>query len=337
MNPFESKSIFVWEVPTLAGGDLGKIATFDPAVLIKLLTDGNFESVWLKCANGNGVFTLPTNPFKAWSGRPNVSRTLVDALHAAGFGVGGWGFCSGIDADGEGAIAASQVAALDLDGWIWDVEGDFEAWTDAHDPTLGKNRAGKLLGTYKKKIVKSVPTGLCSWAEWKDPTPGVNRPWHNQPMASFFMANATYSVNYFLPMCYWSRVDANGKPVPTTAGDATWLLGVAMAQAKAFTSSPIIPIGRAYTGDEGIVTPESMAAFDVAARAAGVKGLNWWSLDNAISITPTIMPTLAAMPKFNGPIVVPDPDPEPQPKTIEERLTAVEADVLAIKKKLGMI
>lgn len=322
---FEKKSIFVWNVPSIEGGD--------PAKIVRLLQDGGFEAVWIKAADGPYVFQPSFGAFPFWLRRPNVSPVLVDALHAAGIAVGGWGFCYGTDGDGEGRIAAQQVAALNLDGWGWNVEGQFEAFTDPSNPSVGISRAGKVVGTYKKTMTRQVPTALISWAQWKDPTPGLNRPWHNKPMAQFFMENTTLACDYAMPMAYWSRLGADRKPVPTVAEDAALLLRRSVAGWHEFTQKPIIPIGRAYTGDSGIVTPDSVIGFDSAARSMGLPGQSWWVLDSVKDMA-TIWGTLRMV---NGRVDIPPVDPDPPvPMTFEERFQAIERDIVAIKKKLNM-
>lgn len=330
MNPFERKSIFIWNVPSIAGGN--------PAGIRDLLQKGGFEAVFIKAAQGGSLFYPGSVAFPSWDS-PNLNRDLVDVLHEAGIAVAGWGFCTGFDGDVEGHIAAEQVVNLGLDGWGFDVEGAFEAWTDTHDPTMGIQRAGKVLGSWKKHpLVQGIPTALISWARWHDPAPGVNRPWHNEPMAKFWMGAGF--CDYGMPMVYEQRYGADGKPVPSTAGTTQLLLSETLLQWQEFTDKPIIPIGRAYVGDGGIPSAESVLGLDQLAREDSLKGLSWWGLDWLKDLPPVWDAIASTAPFGDGvpaPAPVPLPAPEPPPpQTLEERITALEADMLAVKKKLGL-
>lgn len=328
MNPFEAKSICIWNVPSNAGGD--------PAGIVAMLKDGGFEAVWIKCAQDGAIFYPSSTAFPTWK-KPNISTALVSALHAAGIAVGGWGFCSAGSGDPYGLIAAMMVRDFDLDGWGFNVEGAFEAWTDAHDPTAGVNRAGQLVGTYKRNVNKVVPIGLISWARWHDPTPNTNRPWHNEPMAKFFMTNPTYAMDYGMPMVYEAKVGSDGKPVPSDANTIDTVLSQTLAQWMAISGKPLVPIGRAWIGDGGIPSAESVLEFSELGRASSlVKGLSWWGLD-WVQDLPAEWSILKAVPKFGVPSEPPPPPPPPPVLTIEQRLAALEADVLLIKKKLGMV
>lgn len=325
MNPFERKSIFIWNVPGIAGGDSAGIRD--------LLKQGGFEAVFIKAAQGGNIFHPASLPFPDWN-KPNLNRDLVDVLHEAGIAVAGWGFCMGVDGDAEGRIAAQQVIDLGLDGWGFDIEGAFEAWGDDHDPTVGIRRAGKVIGSWKKNpLVAGIPTALISWARWRDPTPGVNRPWHNEPMAKFWMGDGF--CDYGMPMCYEQKYGTDG-PVPSDASSTQSLLSESLLQWREFTDKPIIPIGRAYIGNGGIPSAESVSGFDQLARQEALKGVSWWGLD-WLKDLPPVWEAVASTAPFGTGLPAPTPLPEPlPPPTLEERIAALEADMSTVKKKLGL-
>lgn len=295
MTAFHGKSIFIWNVPAILGGDPVKIALW--------LLEHGFTSVMVKAADGPYVFYPSWSAFPNWLtsmlklGRPNVDRDFVQALHAYGIDVIGWGFNYGRKGDGEGRIAAQQCDALGLDGWIFDVEGEFENRKTA----IGD--AGKVVGTFNKTIISKVPTCYCGWAEYWSPT---GSRWHNAELAQFFMSFCDVGMI----MLYWGTKGANGKPVVTPPAKVESMLINSLKQWNKITSKPVIPAGRAYTGDGGIASPESILAFGALARQV-LQGVSYWVLDHAIKML-AISDALDQTPGWGEPLP-PPPDPTPVP------------------------
>jgi len=287
-KPFERKSIFIWNVPAIEGGDPQKIAA--------LLKYHGFNSVMPKCADGVSVQKPGVLSFPLWLGKPNVDKTFVDVMHANDIAVIGWGFNYGTNGDGEGRIAAQQCDALGLDGWVYDVEGNFENYSDC------VARAGQCVGTFRKTIVNSVPTALCTWSHFKSPSGGT---WHSTSLPRFWAG----FVDYFMPMIYWAKLDANSKPVVMNDAQIETYVAGSFDQWRTYVGDkPIVPAGRAYTGDGNVVIPENIVAFDDYAHDLGAKGITYWVLDSAQKI-PAVMSVLKAL---NGQ-VIPEPDPTPDP------------------------
>ena len=282
MDVFEGKSIFIWNTPSIFDGNPQKIAA--------LLRTGGFKTAIFKAAQGDFVFVPPIFPFARWMRKPNVSADLVKALHDVDIKVAGFGFCFGTDPEGEGTIAAQLVDSLDLDGWVWDVEDSFEIFIN-NDPNPGFERAKRLIGSYVENRTTTVPTTFCSWARWRDPRQNLDRPWHNVQMAGLFMAFCDYGM----PMCYWSRFGYDGKPVKALPADATGLLAETIKQWAPVTDKPLIPVGRAYTGNGGFANGAVATAFDAYARANNLRGVSWWGLDWAKNI-PEVWAALTRMP-----------------------------------------
>jgi len=272
-NPFFSKAIFSWNVPGVDGGDPNKFAD-------RLKTAG-FEAVYLKMANGNLVFKPSLLAYPTWG--ENVRQALVDALRARGIKVIGWQFNYGVDIPGEAAVAIAQSKRFNVDGWVFDVEGRFESNTNA------VQNAYTLTSAYRAAL-PDMPLAFCSWAQWRSPNQELNTLWHNERMASAFMERCDVGM----PMMYWEG---------STPSTAVWLLNESVRLWQNVTNKPLIPTGRAYTGDGGTISAAAITAFADAARAKGMKGLSWWVLDSAVKDS-AAWGALAAIPGL-APVVTP--------------------------------
>lgn len=297
-NIFKGKSFFAWNVPALFGGDPVKIALW-------LIAHG-FTSIIVKAADGGYIFYPSWSAFPNWLtsmlklGRANVDKNFVDVLHSYGLLVFGWGFNYGRDPEAEGKVAAEQCNALGLDGWVVDIESEFENRSSA----IGD--AGKFIGKFRQYIIKPVPLAYCGWAEFFSPK-GVR--WHNIELAKFFMGLPEFTCG--IPMFYWDSYDAAGKPIPTPGIVVQSELRNILKQ-WGFTGKAIMPAGRAYTGDGGIASVESILAFGSLAREL-CAGATYWVMDQAIKM-PTIVDALGLTPGWNQePTPVPVPVPEPIP------------------------
>ena len=245
---FETKAIFSWNVPAFAGGD--------PAKFADKLKAAGFEAVYLKMAEGAYVFKPAWLRYPTWG--ENVKQALIDALRSRGIKVIGWQFNYGIDILGEANTAIAQSLRFDLDGWIFDVESKFEANAAAVANAY-------ILSNKFKTACPDIPLALCSWAQWRSPTGAT---WHNERMASAFMERCDVGM----PMMYWSG---------DSAERAIWLLNESSRLWKNITYKPLVPVGRAYTGDGGTISPAAIKAFAAEVKRVGLKGISWWALDSA--------------------------------------------------------
>lgn len=265
MNPFFTKSIFSWNVPGVDGGDPSKFADHVQAA--------GFEAVYLKMAGGNLVFKPSLFVYPTWG--ENVRQALVEALRSRGIKVIGWQFNYGYDIPGEAAVAISQSKRFNVDGWVFDVESKFEANINA------VQNAAALANTYRAAL-PDMPLAFCSWAQWRHPT--TNALWHNEKMASVFMEKCDVGM----PMMYWEG---------SAPANALWLLKESTRLWRNLTNKPLVPAGRAYTGDGGTISPTAIIEFANAAKANGLKGLSWWVLDSAVKDS-AAWGALAATPKL---------------------------------------
>lgn len=271
MNPFFRKTIFLWQVPAIAGGKPGEVAD--------RLSNAGFEGVIVKVADG--PYAYKSNVV-GWT--ENLSLALVDALHGRGIAVMGYGFLYGANPTGEADIAIVQTHRYGLDGYVFDVEGQFDSRSNA------EANAYAVMARYRKSC-PTTPTAFCSWALWKSPRSGAT--WHPVAVAKAFMQ----SCDVAMPMVYWGG---------ETPAEALAWLKPCLAQWQQITDKPIIPAGRAYIGDGGKARPDAVRAFAQTVREAGLKGISWWSMQHAMAI-PEVWAELAASPGFASPA---DPTPE---------------------------
>ncbi len=283
MNPFFTKAIFSHNIPAIDGGNPDRFAD--------RLKAAGFEAVYLKAADGGYPFTPNRLTYLGWG--ENVRQEIVDALHARGIKVIGWQFNYGYDIATEINIATSQTLRFGLDGWIFDVESKFE--TNA----AAVSNAYALCSGYRAKC-PTIPLGFCSWAQWRSST-GIL--WHNENMGKAFMEKCDIG----LPMMYWGG---------SIASNAVWLLNESLRLWKNITNKPIIPVGRAYTGDSGYINADAIKGFAAEVRAKQLPGLSWWYLDGAVKDA-NAWAALASIPGFA-------PIPEPPPVVTLPELTLEE-------------
>lgn len=277
------KGIFLWQVHRVEGGEPSRIAP--------ILKEASISRIDVKVAQEDRVYHV----FNGLKWVPNVKRDWVRAMQGLGFKIWGWGFIHGDKPEGEGMIGASQVAELGLDGYIFDAEGKFEKHTDC------SNRAYRTAKAFTDNA-PGVPSGLTSWPLWRNPWDG--RHWHNENMAIPFMD----ALDYAVPMTYWW----NGHAI-------LWLEKSIEQWHNLVTDKPIVPAGRAYSGEGlGTISPAEMKAWGLRVRELGLLGESWWELRIALKKT-EVWEVIKNLPAF-------DSDPLPVTHSIE--LTQFEMDAL---------
>ncbi len=262
-KPFERKSIFLWQVPYVMGGKPDDIAAE--------LRKAGFEAVIVKVADGQFAYRPP---IYGWS--ENLSAQLVTALRAKNIAVIGYGFMYGANPTGEADQAIVQTNKYNLDGYVFDVEGQFDSRSNA------EANAYALMSRYRKSC-PDTPRAFCSWALWRSPKTGST--WHPLPVARAFMQFCDVGM----PMIYWGG---------ETSQDASWWLTNSLMQWRAITDKPIIPAGRAYHGDGGKALSVAIQSFEKGVRSADLHGITWWSMQHALAL-PEIWATLGAMQGFS--------------------------------------
>lgn len=228
------------------------------------LLDAKFEAAYLHSVN-----------LSSWR---TVSRVeLAKSLKQAGIKVYAAAAIYGYSPAQEGQRAAQIVTEYGLDGFVFDAEATFDA-----QETPDSN-AVHVLTNYKAMTDK--PCAWCWWAYYKSPTTGGG--WHpvNVLRAAMQYADAG------MPMAYWWG---------SSADSAAAFVQNSIAQWRQVTDKPMVPAGRAYTGDDGTATPAGIAAFEAKARALGAVGVCWWSMEHAVKLS-GVWDALTNLPGFaNG-------------------------------------
>lgn len=272
------KTIFSWNVPEFHGGD--------PEKFVEGLVDAGFEGVLLKAADGPYIFKANQQAWPTWG--ENVRQELVTELRNAGLKVYLWHFVYGYDPKGELKVAVEQCRRFSPDGYVWDSEGAFDVKTAA------VNNA-RFISRGLKVEAPDVRQALCWWALPRSPVSNVE--WHPIRVAQAWLEICEMAM----PMVYWQ---GSGGAL------AISYLHKSLTIWRSFTQKPIAPIGRAYSGDGGILAADrsGIKAFSNSilnsAEAMNLTGTSWWSLDVAHKNAAT-WTALKETPKFNVPVALP--------------------------------
>ena len=269
---FNQKAIYSWNIPSVLNGD--------PIAITNLLVKAGFEAIYLKGADGPFYHQFgPKSAFPTW-GR-NIHQDLIDALRTAGIKIYIWQFNYGFNLLGEYTIAEKLCSEFHPDGWIWDVEGAFDT-----QPNAVAN--ARMISTRLKESHPEVSQALCWWPLPLNPK-NYKIEWHPIKVAKAFME----VVDVVMPMMYWEG---------STAADAIAYLDKSLKIWKTFCDLPMVPTGRAYIGNGGKATPESITAFSDRVVELidqnNLVGTSWWSLDHAYGIS-TWWEALTNTPKFD--------------------------------------
>ena len=287
------KNIFIYQINGCHGGDIPKI--------VSDLKACNFQSVILHS-------TQATN----W--RTTARVDLAKALQAVGIAVFGGCAVYGADSYGEGTNAGQLCSEFNLSGWVFDAESAFDV-CDHPD-----SAAVHVLQEFSSHAQAGALKGWCWWCF----PHAISRPtveYHPIKILKAAMAAGYGDADFGVPMMYWSWGDDPASVIRYI--NASW------SQWREITNKPIVPAGRAYIGDGGTPTPESIIAFEKRARELGAVGVTWWSMQHALDAEhlPEVWNTLAALKSFGE--ITPTPVPVPAPLTLEQRVSALETQAKA--------
>lgn len=251
IDVFQKKAIYSHVLAATLDGKIETIARW-------LLANG-FQAIWPKVADGPYPFRWRP-PFTALPYAENLTAGMVEIFHSYGLLVLGWGFLYGKDPKGEATLAVSQVKNLGLDGYILDAEGMFDG-----QPTAEAN--AYTITRIIKDAIPDTPLAYCGFPRiWSPKTGGE---WHPAKVVRAFMS----ACDAASPMTYWDGES------PAWAAE---FLQQSYEQYRRITDKPYVPAGRAYIGDAGKATKETIAAFQARADVLGIKGISWWFLDHAV-------------------------------------------------------
>jgi len=279
------KSIFIWSISEIFGGDVTEIATE------------------LKTAGFQSVILHETNVFN-WRSSKRIA--LVEALKKVGIEPYGGAAVYGTNPAVEGQRAAAICKDYKLPGFVFDAEAAFDK---ASSPD---SAAANLLRAFRKDAPEGTKAGWCWWAFFKSPTTGST--YHPKSILWAAMEKGYGDADFGVPMMYWSWGD--------DASAAVKYLEASFAQWRTITDKPIVPAGRAYIGDGGSPTDVALIAFEKRARELGADGVTWWSMQHALNVKvlPGIWKTLSGLKPF-GDVSIPEtPVEDPVVLTLEQKV-----------------
>ncbi len=249
------------------------------------------------------MFLKVADGIRAYNLRPplwldNIVGPLTNAFHGAGIKVYGWQYVYGKSAIGEANRAIERVNKFNLDGFVVDAEQEFKL--------AGKAEVAKSYMSILRANLK-VPVGLTSY---RFPTLHPEFPWKE------FLERSDFNM----PQVYWQGAHNAGAQLETSISQFK-----ALEDKLGLKHLPIYPIGAAYHENGWTAQASEMHEFfDRAAKL--VPAVSWWEWGCAFRAG--LENEFATM---QWPGVVPPP-----PVGVEERLTALEADMKAVKAKLGL-
>jgi hypothetical protein len=276
MPNFAEKAIFIWCYWDILGGDVHAIAA--------ALVDAGFEAAYVHTNDGpwEGSYGQ-MQPDGSYVDRVNCTPELVDALRSRGLAVYGWGAPYGTNTTGEISIMVSQTERYNLDGYVIDAEGRWDAQGDVLADT-------RRIITEYKAACPGKPVAWCWWPMYQSLSGGT---WHNKEILRLAMIYADYGM----PMAYWNWGDSVAR--------VEAYLNESVRQWKVVTTKPLITAGRAYLDQYGSPTYEAVTAFDRRSRELGVIGITWWDMQHAIRLEST-WSALRDTPKFGEEVEMTD-------------------------------
>jgi len=197
-----------------------------------------------KAANVLGLSGLIV---KAWDGGNYWLQfgKIIAAAHKAGLLVGAWGYSYGREIPGE-VRAMTRALQAGADWFVIDAEIEYEALG-------GQRRAQALLDAISASRVSNATIGYSTF-DLPEMHPDF-------PYETF-----SQRCHVCMPQVYW----AERKQDPAVG------LHNSLAQCARY-GLPFAPTGDAY----GASTPEQIKAFGLAAKAAGLPGISFWSWQHA--------------------------------------------------------
>lgn len=117
-----------------------------------------------------------------------------------------------------------------------------------------------------------IPQALCWWALPLNPD-NYAREWHPVKVAKAFLQ----TVDCVIPMMYWGG---------SKKEQALAYLDQSLKIWRTITDKPILPTGRAYNGDRGVMNADAIIAFAEKvlsmSKTSNLPGISWWYLDGVI-------------------------------------------------------
>lgn len=272
----QGKGLYIWKLKNAEGGDVKQAA--------KMAKAAGITHVLIKVLSGDWRYnqrSVTQNGRQFWV--DDILGPAVDAFHAEGIDVWGWGWIYLVNPIGEAREAIKRVRDFGLKGYVIDAEGD------------AKNKPAQT-ATYMKHLEGiGVPVGLSSY---RFPLP----PYHPEIAWATFLRGCDYNM----PQVYWIH-----------SHNPAWQLEKSVNDFKALYKKhnlpdvPIIPTGAAFSEHGWAATAGEVKEFMAKAEAMGLSGCNFWEWNEARGLG--LFEVIGAYPWAGKPGPGPEPEPKPTP------------------------
>jgi hypothetical protein len=234
----EGKGFFTWKIPRCENGDPGMIATH--------AKNAGLSHLVLKIADGTMVYN------GNWGDPKDYTTPVVNALREAGIKVWGWHYIYGDNPTGEANVAISRIRQYNLDGYVMDVEKEYEA--------SGKKLAAKRFMNTLRSACPTIPVALSSY---RYPSLHPRLPWIE------FLERCDINM----PQVYWLKAHNPGDQLARCVKEF---------QIKN-PSLPVVPTGAAFREFGWKPTDAEVNEFFKKAKELNLTGVNFWEWSDARS------------------------------------------------------
>ena len=234
----EGKGFFIWKIPDCEHGDPNLIAT--------RAAQAGLTHLVLKIADGPMIYN------GNWGDSRDYTTPVVKALRDHNIKVWGWHYIYGDNPIGEANVGIGRVRQYNLDGYVIDVEKEFEL--------SGKKTAAKKF----MDTVRSASPGLTiALSSYRYPSLHPQVPWTE------FLDQCDISM----PQVYWMKAHNPGDQLS---------MCVAEFRAKV-PSRPIVPTGAAFREMGWQPTDTEVLEFCNKAKELNLSAVNFWEWSDARS------------------------------------------------------
>lgn len=245
------KSIWIWRVKNILGGD--------PKSIAKRAKEMNLKQVFVKAADGAMRFNLRP---PLWL--DNIIGPLMDELNLVGIATYGWQYIYGDYPEQEAQRALDRIAKYHFAGWIVDAEGEFD--------NSSKSMAGpaeRYMTTLRAGLPADYLVGLSTY---RYPSVHQSFPWNK-----FLTA-----VDFYAPQVYW--VEAHNPSFQLEKSLAEYR---SLEKRIGIGNKPYYPTGAAYSDKPDVwkPTPDDIRQFHAKALDLGLQSVSYWEWSDAILLS----------------------------------------------------
>lgn len=234
----QGKGFFTWKIPRCEGGD--------PYAIAGVAKSAHLTHVLIKLADGTVTYN------GSWGMEEDFITPVIHVLKSQGIKVWGWHYIYGYNPIGEVNKAIQRINQYDLDGYVLDVEKEFQE--------DGKRIAAKRFMNIFRSAFPELPVALSSY---RYPSIHPRVPW------SEFLE----TCDLIMPQVYWVKSHNPGEQLVRC-----------VKEFQAMTPSrPILPTGAAYSQSGWKPTREDVKDFMQTAKRLNLKGVNFWEWSEARS------------------------------------------------------